>query len=257
MLRPLILGFAALAPLLAALTWSASVALAVAVIALAHAALMLPMFLPRLGGLGPVCTRFNAAAREVWLTIDDGPDPADTPAILDLLDRHGARATFFVKGELAERHPELLAAIVARGHTLGNHTHTHPAASFWCISPARLDRELAACNAAIARVTGEAPRLFRAPVGIKSPFLHPRLDRLGMRLVAWSARGFDGVAGFDPERVVARLLRRLAPGSILVVHQGIRGADGRPQSPRGLERVLGALRERGYTCTIPALEALR
>lgn len=257
MLRPLILGFAALAPLLVVLAWSTSLALVAAIVALAHAALMLPMFLPRLGWLGPVCTRFDTRADEVWLTIDDGPDPVDTPIVLDLLDRFGARATFFVKGELAARHPDLLQAILRRGHTLGNHTQTHPSAWFWGLPPARVEREVAACNEVLAAATGAAPALFRAPVGIKSPWLHPVLGRLGMRLVAWSVRGFDGVPGFDPDRVAGRVLAGVRPGAILVVHQGIQDRDGSPLSPRGIERVLAGLRDRGYACIIPQAAALR
>jgi len=146
---------------------------------------------------------------------------------------------------------------VTRGHSVQNHTQTHPAGGFWCYGPRALRRELESCNAAVSQATGARPTLFRAPVGIKSPLLHPLLERLGMRLVAWSVRGFDGVRGFDPERVARRLLARLAPGAIFVMHQGIRDEQGLPLSPRGLEWVLEELRARGYSCTIPPPEALR
>ncbi|MBK8261014.1 MAG: polysaccharide deacetylase family protein [Nannocystis sp.] len=255
--RGLILGFAAASPLLIAAAWSWSWTLALAIVGLVHAAVLLPVFMPRLGWLGPVVTRFETEKPEIWLTIDDGPDPVDTPIFLDLLDRYAARVTFFVKGELVVRHPEWAAAMAARGHSVQNHTQTHPAGWFWCYGAAALRRELSACNAAVAQATGATPTLFRAPVGIKSPLLHPQLDRLGMRLVAWSVRGFDGVRGFDPERVAGRLLAKLAPGAIFVMHQGIRDDAGEPLSPRGLERVLEELRARGYSCTIPPPEALR
>ncbi|MCA9658721.1 MAG: polysaccharide deacetylase family protein, partial [Myxococcales bacterium] len=193
----------------------------------------------------------------VWLTIDDGPDPADTPAILDLLDRYGARATFFLKGERAAAHPDVVKAMVDRGHQVQNHSQSHPTRFFWCAPPATVEREIRGCNAAIAGAGAPEPVLFRAPVGIKSPALHPVLGRLGMRLCAWSIRAFDGVSGFDPAAVEARVLGQLAPGAILCMHQGVRDRGGAPLSPKGLERVLAGLSERGYRCEIPALDRLR
>ncbi|MEZ4448021.1 MAG: polysaccharide deacetylase family protein [Nannocystaceae bacterium] len=255
--RALIFAFVAATPPLMVILWERSIPLALALFALAHALILLPIFVPRLTWLGPVVTRFDTEARSVWLTIDDGPDPRDTPLILDLLDRHRARATFFVKGELAARHPEELRRIVDRGHTLGNHSHTHPAAWSWCMGQGRLGREVRECNEAIAAATGAAPSIFRPPVGIKSPALHPALRRLGMTLVNWTIRGFDGVAGFDPRVVRDRILTRLRPGAIIVMHQGISDPTGAPLSPVAIEAVLRGLDERGYTCEIPDLERLR
>src|SRR5262245_23501370 len=100
------------------------------------------LFVPNAQGLVRMHRRFQPAGREVWLTIDDGPDPEDTPRLLALLAEHGARATFFVIGEKAERHPELIRDIVAAGHEVAHHTYTHPLASFWCAGPRRLAREL-------------------------------------------------------------------------------------------------------------------
>lgn len=255
--RPLIFALVAATPPLMVLLWERSIPLALALFALAHAAILLPIFLPRLGWLGPVITRFDSDARAVWLTIDDGPCPRDTAIILDLLDRHGARATFFVKGELAARYPEELRRIVERGHTIGNHSHTHPTAFSWCMGQAGWRREVGECNAAIAAATGASPTIFRPPVGIKSPALHPALRRLGMTLVNWSVRAFDGVAGYDPRVIGDRVLARVHPGAIIVMHQGVRDAAGEPLSPRAIEAVLRGLGERGYACEVPAPERLR
>jgi peptidoglycan-N-acetylglucosamine deacetylase len=264
--RALIFALVAATPplLVLLILWGRSIPLALplalALVGLAHAAILLPIFVPRLAWLGPVITRFEPAApgaRAVWLTIDDGPDPRDTSIILDLLARHGARATFFVKGELAARYPEELRRIVAAGHTIGNHSQTHPAAFGWCMGPAGLDREVRGCNAAIEAATGAATTLYRPPVGIKSPALHPVLRRLGMSLVNWSVRAFDGVAGYRPEAVRDRVLARVHPGAIIVMHQGIQTADGRPLSPQAIEAVLVGLGERGYSCEIPAPDRLR
>ncbi len=263
--RHLIFGLVILTPLLMVALWSTSIVAALALLALAHAAILLPIFLPRLDWLGPVITHFEpdpdgsttGQRQEVWLTIDDGPDPEDSTKILDLLDRYRARATFFVKGELAAAHPEVIQAIRRRGHQIANHSHTHPTAFFWCAPPATVEHELRACNAAITAAGGEAPTLFRAPVGIKSPALHPVLARLGMRLCAWSIRAYDGVASFDPAAVEARVLAQLRPGAILCMHQGVRDRDGKPQSPIGIARVLEALERRGYRCVIPDQSRLR
>jgi len=261
--RLLIFALVGLTPPLMVALWSTSIAAALALFALAHAAILLPLFVPRLDWLGPVITHFEPSSAEenarktVWLTIDDGPDPTDTPELLDLLDRYDAKATFFVKGELAAAHPEVLQAMHSRGHSVANHSHTHPTAFFWCAPPATVERELRACNDAIVAATGEAPTLFRAPVGIKSPALHPVLGRLGMRLCAWSIRAFDGVANFDPAAVEARVLRQLRPGAILCMHQGVRDRDGSPLSPVGIGRVLEALKVRGYRCEIPDHARLR
>ncbi len=263
--RPLIFAFVGLTPPLMVALWSTSVAAALALFVLAHAAILLPLFVPGLAWLGPVVTRFEPSpaasdagpSKTVWLTIDDGPDPTDTPALLDLLDRYQAKATFFVKGELAAAHPEVLQAIHGRGHSIANHSHTHPTAFFWCAPPTTVERELSSCNDAIEAAVGEAPTLFRAPVGIKSPALHPVLGRLGMRLCAWSIRAFDGVANFDPAAVEARVLRQLRPGAILCMHQGVRDRDGAPLSPVGIGRVLAALEARGYRCEIPEQGRLR
>ncbi len=263
--RPLIFVFVGLTPPLMVALWSTSIAAALALFALAHAAILLPLFVPGLAWLGPVVTHFEPSPaandagprKTVWLTIDDGPDPTDTPELLELLDRYQAKATFFVKGELATAHPEVLQAIHSRGHSIANHSHTHPTAFFWCAPPATVERELRSCNDAIEAAIGEAPTLFRAPVGIKSPALHPVLGRLGMRLCAWSIRAFDGVANFEPADVEARVLRQLRPGAILCMHQGVRDRDGAPLSPVGIGRVLGALEARGYRCEIPEHGRLR
>lgn len=188
---------------------------------------------PNVQWLGPVVSRFETDKREVWLTIDDGPAD-DTPALLDLLDRYGIRATFFVKGMLAEAHPERIREIAARGHTIGNHSYSHPSATFWCLPPRAIAAEIDRCNAVIPPTT-----LFRAPVGHKNPFVHPALRRRGMQLIGWSARAFDAVER-DPDRIAARIVRSLQPGAIVLLHQG------REWSPRAIEKTIEAIRARGY-----------
>ncbi len=186
-----------------------------------HLALGAAGMAPRTRLLGPNLTRLppgRARRGEVALTFDDGPDPAVTPLLLDLLDRHGARASFFVIGRRAARHPALLRDMVGRGHTVENHSHRH-SAGFAAYPMPLLARDLAAAQAAIADATGRLPRYFRAPMGLRSPLLHPVLCRLGLRQVSWTRRGLDTRCG-EPGRVLARLADGLAGGSILLLHDG-------------------------------------
>lgn len=243
-MRRLILIFAALAPLLLVALWSRSPLAGIAVLAFSHALLLYPTLRPNVQWLGPVVTSFESNGNEVWLTIDDGPTD-DTPEILDALGARDARATFFVKGTLARHRPDLLRAMIERGHSVANHSDTHPSATFWCLFPRAIAREIDGCAATIPPT-----RWFRAPVGMKNPFVHPQLRRRGMRLIGWSVRGFDTV-GDDAERVVRRIAPRVRPGAIVVLHQG------RAISPRCIARVVDELRARGYTFVIPADDRLR
>ncbi|HYC92858.1 MAG TPA: polysaccharide deacetylase family protein [Thermoanaerobaculia bacterium] len=238
-----------MAPVALVLLWPTAPVAAIGVVALSHALLLYPVLRPNVQWLGPVVTHFATARKEVWLTIDDGPT-GDTPAVLDLFDRHDVKATFFVKGELAEQFPEAAQEILRRGHSLANHSHTHPAGSFWCSPPGRVAHEIDGCNRAITSIAGAPPRWFRAPVGMKNPAVHPTLARRGMRLIGWTARGFDAVRS-DPREILARILPHLRPGAIIVLHQG------RDHSVRVLEHVIVALKERGYRFVIPEDEQLR
>jgi peptidoglycan/xylan/chitin deacetylase (PgdA/CDA1 family) len=205
------------------------------------------LFVPSAQGLVRVQRRFPAVGRAVWLTIDDGPDPEDTPRILELLAAHGARATFFVIGEKVTLHPDLIRAITAAGHEVAHHTHTHPLAAFWCASPARVRRELDAGLEALRRA-GVTPRRFRSPAGIKNLWLAPALRARGLAFVGWSARGLERWRG-DANTVATRVLHHLAPGAILLLHEGPRV----PAAIRvvAIQRVLDRLETLGYRCVVP------
>lgn len=242
-MRPLILGYAALAPLGLVALWPHSPGAAVSVLALSHFLLLYPTLRPNVQWLGPVVTHFDTDRKEVWLTIDDGPTE-DTAAVLELFARKQVPATFFVKGELVRAYPELIRDILAHGHTVANHSETHPGGSLWCSPPARIAREIDGCNEALLAATGTVPVWFRAPVGFKNPFFHPLLKKRGMQLIGWTARGFDAVVG-DPDKVLARILPDLRPGAIILLHQG------RSFSVCVLERVIDELQQRGYAFVVP------
>jgi len=171
---------------------------------------------PRCQWLGPV-TAFREGQLPL-ITIDDGPCPEETPALLDVLDHHGLKAVFFVIGEKVRAHPELAREIVRRGHQIGNHTMTHPQATFWCAGPWRTKREILECQKIITETTGVTPTLFRAPVGHRNLFTHPITNELGLEVMAWSRRGFDAV-----EKDVGKILERILPvdrGDIVLMHEG-------------------------------------
>ncbi len=184
-----------------------------------HLLLTAAVLWPRGRILGPNLVRLPAAAaarHEVSLTFDDGPDPEVTPCVLDLLDRHQARASFFCIGEKAAAFPELVREIARRGHSVENHSHCHPNA-FAFYGPGRLRREVDAAQAAIAGITGRAPEFFRAPAGFRSPMLDPVMAACGLHYVSWTRRGFDTVHG-NADAVLQRLTRGLKPGDILLMH---------------------------------------
>jgi peptidoglycan/xylan/chitin deacetylase (PgdA/CDA1 family) len=166
----------------------------------------------------PVLTRLPTSERAVWLTIDDGPS-SQTLAMLDLLDRHSALATFFVVGERAAAHPELVREIVRRGHGIGNHSTTHPSHWFWALPPRMMRREIERSQDILQGITGVRPRWFRAVVGMSNPFVATVLKDQQLTRVAWNARGFDGVQA-DADRVVQAIERQLTPGAIVLLHEG-------------------------------------
>jgi peptidoglycan/xylan/chitin deacetylase (PgdA/CDA1 family) len=188
----------------------------------------------------------NAAGRgEVALTFDDGPDPDVTPRVLDLLDRHGARATFFCIGQRVREFREIAFEIVRRGHRVENHTQTHPHL-FACYPAPALLREIAEAQESIVHASGLPPRLFRAPAGLRNPFLDWVLFRTGLRLVSWTRRGFDALEK-DPRRIGRRLMAGLTPGDILLLHDGSssRKQGGNPVVLEVLPRLLDDLAARG------------
>ena len=186
-----------------------------------HLILTAAGLLPRTSLLGPNLTRLPAAAiarREIALTIDDGPNPAVTPRVLDLLDAANAKASFFCIGRYARQHPALCREIVARGHCVENHGDAH-SALFATFGLQRLRADISAAQATLADITGQAPQFFRATAGLRSPLLDPVLASLDLKLAAWTRRPFDTREG-KPQVVLDRLSRNLGAGDILLMHDG-------------------------------------
>lgn len=204
----------------------------------------------------PLGTIVAAAPREplAALTFDDGPDPEWTPRLLDLLEAHGARGTFFLIGQAVARHPELVARMVAAGHAIGNHTWDH--LSLPLLKRRGRRAQIRWCGEALAPylAAGEE-KLFRPPYGHQS--LGSQLDALalGYRIVTWSIVAEDWRA--DPaEALVGRVRRRLRPGAIVLFHDTLATTDDprhRDRTPT-VQAVETLLREPGYTwVTVPEL----
>jgi peptidoglycan/xylan/chitin deacetylase (PgdA/CDA1 family) len=222
-----------------------------------HLAIGVATMTPRGGLLGPNLVRLPASASRgrVVLTFDDGPDPEVTPRLLELLAARGARATFFCVGHKVERNPELAREVQRQGHRIENHSYHHSNA-FALLGPGRVRREIAAAQAAIERTVGRRPVFFRAPAGMRNPWLDFVLARLELRLVSWTRRGFDTLSR-EPQAVARRLVRHLAPGDILLLHDGAAARDrtGQPVVLESLSMVLDALEGQGLR-SVPLDDAL-
>ena len=199
----------------------------------------------------PSVWRGPSTRRAIALTFDDGPSER-TPELLALLAEYGAAATFFQCGHNAERLPEVARAVSRAGHAIGNHTFSHPA--LWLRSAAFIEDEVGRAQRALTAVHGAAPRLFRAPYGVRWPGLAAAKRRNGLTGVMWSTIGRDWVA--PAGEIAQRLERGTRPGAIFCLH------DGRVLTPEpDLRPLLAALRmamprwrDEGLACvTVPAL----
>ncbi len=220
---------------------------ALGAVAANHLALAAAGLWPRSQLLGPNWTRLpkqDGASRGVAITIDDGPDPDVTPRVLSRLAEHRACATFFCVGDRVERYPDLAREIVSRGHTIENHSQRHRH-NFSLMGPGSMRAEISRAQDSILKVTGTSPRFFRAPAGLRNPFLDPILARLQLRLASWTRRGFDTVNA-NADAVYRRLANPLQDGDILLLHDGnaARNRGGNPVILEVLPRLLDTLAEK-------------
>lgn len=202
------------------------------------------IFRPASSVLMPTITHGPREGRKIALTFDDGPDPEVTPQILDTLKEFNARATFYCIGRHSEQYPALMQRIVAEGHALGNHSYQH-ARTLNFRGAAFQQREIQHANDVIRRFAPTQPSItYRPPVGLKNPPLAKVMDRLRMPVVAWSVHSRD-TRSSNPEKIARRVLNRLRPGDIVVMHDGhdLQGKS-RPATADALRRILDGVRER-------------
>jgi uncharacterized protein (TIRG00374 family) len=218
---------------------------------------LLHAFWPAFDLAGLTLRRGGRGARLVALTFDDGPS-ADTPAVLDALERAAVPATFFVLGEAAERRPDLVREIARRGHAVALHGHTHT--RLVLAGPARVAQELDRCRAAIRAAGVEPARWFRAPHGWKGPFLAPALRSRGLALAGWT-RGVWDTERPGADVIAARASRRPRAGEILLLHDGCATAGidpRRDQTAAAIPEIARRWREAGFSfASLDALAATR
>lgn len=232
----LLAGTLALAALLAGQPWWWLIIAAVLAVVVG-----LGVAFPQLSLFGPFICRGSTAQKQVALTFDDGPNAESTPALLDWLREEKIPTAFFAVGARVAAHPEIAARIVREGHLLENHSYAHSyATNFFGV--ARLREEMRRTQAAAQEASGVSPKLFRPPMGLSNPRTFRAAKLEGLRVIGWSARGLDTQCR-DPEVVVRRILRRVRPGGIILLH------DGNIPVARVLATVkllLAGLRARGY-----------
>jgi peptidoglycan/xylan/chitin deacetylase (PgdA/CDA1 family) len=177
----------------------------------------------------------------VALTFDDGPDPVDTPRLLDLLREKDVKATFFVVGRRADQYPEIVRRAWVEGHLVANHTWSHD--SLFCfLMPRRLRAEIERCTESVRRSCGFRPRFFRSPVGLRHPLLAPYLESLGLEYISWTIRTFDTFTT-DASVLAQRILNKAACGDIILLHDHLPRGTG--AMLEALPRVIDELRKRG------------
>ncbi len=166
----------------------------------------------------------QAGERQVALSFDDGPDPESTPALLDLLAKRGAKASFFVIGKQVRSHPEIVARCHREGHSVGNHSDAHGLWTNFMFHTAML-KDLSACQAAIHAACGLRSKLYRPPFGLRNHAVAGVCKQLDLQLVGWNVHSID-----KPHRssaaILKRVLRDVKDGSIVLLHDGgIAGED--------------------------------
>src|ERR1700756_2577031 len=178
----------------------------------------------------------------VALTFDDGPNPVDTPQLLDLLREKGVKATFFVVGKRADRYPEIVRRAWEEGHLIANHTWSHY--SLFCfLTPACLRTEIERGAESVRRICGFRPLLFRSPVGQRHPLLRRYLEDARLEYISWSVRSRDTLT-WNSEVLARRILKQVASGDIILLHDHLpRGAH---VMLKALPGVIDELRARGF-----------
>ncbi|WP_211303718.1 polysaccharide deacetylase family protein [Pseudosporangium ferrugineum] len=176
----------------------------------------------------------------VALTLDDGPDPAYTPQVLKILHKHHVTATFFVIGQTAAAHPDLLRSIVDGGHTVGTHTWSH--ANLRKLNAAKVRTEIQRAVDTVASITGTVPHLFRAPYGNWSRTVFKECAALGQNSIAWDVDPRDWETP-GSNHIRSAVLNQVGNRSIVLTHDG--GGD-RSQTVQALRHVVPELKSSGY-----------
>ncbi|WNG57468.1 polysaccharide deacetylase family protein [Archangium gephyra] len=200
---------------------------------------------------GELYPRVETTEKVVALTFDDGPRPGQTDRILDILKRHGVKASFFMVGRSIERNPELAARVLAEGHQVGNHSYSHH--RLVLKSPSYVQEELDKTDALLRGLGVQGEILFRAPHGKKLVVLPWLLSRSGRKHITFDAVSRDDETQ-DVGLLTSRVMESVRPGSIILFHDGGREKPGTIQA---VDIVLEKLKAEGYRfVTVSELLAL-
>ncbi len=226
------------------LNWGAPLAL---VSAAAGAALYYGASVPHSQLLGPSLVRGPLGQKRVALTFDDGPTPPYTDRTLDVLLQLGVTATFFVNGNHVDRFPDRLLRMRDEGHTIGNHTYSHP--FLYLKTPRRIAQEIDDTQAAIERAAGIQPRIFRPPYGGRWFGLWSVLKARGMTNVQWSDTGYDWIRQNTSADIARKSLDKLQDGSVILLHDGAGrhepGQVDRSRTVEALPAIVDGAQQRG------------
>ena len=175
---------------------------------------------------------------DVYLTFDDGPDPRFTPRLLEILEGYEAKATFFLTGKKAEKHPDIVKSILRADHTIGNHGYKHR--SFFFRSRKDILEDVNRSTGVISDITGCSPKLFRPPHGHITPWFLSFARDLDLNVVLWSLNAGDYLAT-PPTIIERRVAWRARSSDIVLLHDGVKYAD---NTLMAIPRILESLRQR-------------
>ena len=175
--------------------------------------------------------------KQIALTFDDGPDPENTPRMLDLLDSKGVKGTFFLLGRNVTKHEGLTREIRDRGHIVGNHTDTHPI-NWGLMSGKALEQEVVNTGIKIKKAIGLTPNFFRPPFGVINPKVVRMVQKLKLQVVGWDLRSRDG-GPLNRDQIYKMVRPQLESSSILLFH------DTNPETYFALERILDDCKKLG------------
>jgi peptidoglycan/xylan/chitin deacetylase (PgdA/CDA1 family) len=208
---------------------------------------------PRSQLFGRTFCRAGNAPRRLALTYDDGPNDPHTLRLLEVLDRHGVKATFFMIGRYVAQRPDIAQAVARAGHAIGNHTHTHPNLIF--CSRARIRLQLEECERMLTQAVGTHATLFRPPFGGRRPAVLRAAKTMGLTPVMWSAAGCDWKLK-SADQIEDRIARRIRGGDVILLHDGshVRMGVSRAATVEATELLIRRYADQGFGfVTVPEM----
>lgn len=182
--------------------------------------------------------RVKTTQRVVALTFDDGPDPVQTPKMLDVLRDNGVHALFFCVGSRAEQYPDIVKRIIDEGHIIGNHSYSH-SYFFPLFGRKTMSMDIERCTVVLQGITGERVPYFRPPFGVTNPTIAYAVNRYGLKTIGWSIRSLDTLNSTN-KKIINRVVGKLHNGAIILLH------DNRQNSELLVLNLITELKKREY-----------